>query len=122
MLSEVINLSIEVEGHYGLLLGLHPPWDVSSVDLKIDEHRVDVIIEYGGDEGAYPVCGVICLKHDDRNPKTWWHLDTLQLSTYVHCLLPASAAKYKSRRVLTHLGRERIIVSHRFLKPFLCAY
>jgi len=79
---------MQVEDHYGLLLGIQSPWVISSVDLKLDEHKVDIAIEYLGDEGTCPECGATCPKHDDRKLRTWRHLDTMQFSTYLHCKLP----------------------------------
>ena len=79
---------MELEEHYGQLLGVETPWDISSIDLKIQDHRVDVIIEYTDNQGPCPECGTICPKHDDRKKRTWRHLDTMQFSTYLHCEVP----------------------------------
>ena len=40
---------MEVEEHYSMLLGLNSPWEISHVDLKLDEQQVD--IEYLSDQG-----------------------------------------------------------------------
>lgn len=79
---------MELEEHYGQLLGVETPWDISSIDLKIQDHRVDIVIEYTDDQGPCPECGTICPKHDDRKKRTWRHLDTMQFSTYLHCEVP----------------------------------
>ena len=79
---------MEIEEHYGLLLGLQSPWNIANVDLKMSEQRVDIIVEYGDDEGPCPECGVISPKHDDRKERTWRHLDTMQFATYLHCSAP----------------------------------
>ncbi len=79
---------MELEEHYGQLLGVEAPWDISSIDLKIQDHRVDIVIEYTDDQGPCPECGTICPKHDDRKKRTWRHLDTMQFSTYLHCEVP----------------------------------
>jgi len=91
---------MEVEDHYALLLGINSPWEISSVDLKLDQHRVDVVIEYSDDRGACPDCGVICPKHDDRKSRTWRHLDTMQFSTYLHCQLPRVRCKVHGAKSL----------------------
>lgn len=67
-----------VEEHYKQLLGINSPWEISSVDLNIEEHRVDIVIEYTSDQGPCPECGACCPKHDDRQERTWRHLDTMQ--------------------------------------------
>lgn len=79
---------MEIEEHYGLLLGVQSPWNISSVDLKMSEQRVDILIEYGDDEGPCPECGAISPKHDDRKERSWRHLDTMQFATYLHCSTP----------------------------------
>lgn len=79
---------MEIEEHYGLLLGLESPWNISGVDLRMSEQRVDIIVEYGDDEGPCPECGTISPKHDDRKERTWRHLDTMQFATYLHCSAP----------------------------------
>ncbi len=79
---------MELEEHYGQLLGVETPWDISNIDLKIQDHRVDIVIEYTDDQGPCPECGTICPKHDDRKKRTWRHLDTMQFSTYLHCEVP----------------------------------
>jgi hypothetical protein len=56
---------VEIEEHYGLLLGINSPWEISSVALDLSAQKVDVIIEYTDDKGACPECGVISPKHDD---------------------------------------------------------
>ncbi len=79
---------MELEEHYGQLLGVETPWDISSIDLNMQDHCVDVVIEYTDDQGPCPECGTICPKHDDRKKRTWRHLDTMQFSTYLHCEVP----------------------------------
>jgi len=84
---------MELEDHYGQLLGVKTPWDISSVDLKLEDHCVDIVIEYTDDQGACPECGTACPKHDSRKKRTWRHLDTMQFSTYLHCEIPRVRCK-----------------------------
>ena len=77
-----------IEEHYGQLLGIQSPWLISDVTLNMAEKRVDIEIEYADDEGLCPECDARCSKHDERNKRTWRHLDTMQFSTYLHCSLP----------------------------------
>jgi transposase len=79
---------MEIEEHYGLLLGLQSPWNISNVNLRISEQRVDIVVEYSDVEGSCPECGAISPKHDDRKERTWRHLDTMQFATYLHCSAP----------------------------------
>jgi len=52
---------MEIEEHYHHLLGIQSPWQVSDVDLGIQENRVDIEIEYTDDVGLCPECGAISL-------------------------------------------------------------
>ena len=79
---------MQVEDHYSLLLGIQSPWEITSVDLKMAEGRVDIHIEYTTSNGNCPECGDIHPKYDLRKQRAWRHLDTMQFSTYIHSQLP----------------------------------
>jgi len=79
---------MDIEEHDSQLLGVHSPWDIYKVDLKMAEQRVDIMIDYSDSEGPCPECGAPCLKHDDRKERIWRHLDTMQFATHLHCQLP----------------------------------
>lgn len=79
---------MDVSEHYALLLGINTPWEISKVDLQMAEQRVDIVVEYTGDEGACPECGALSPRYDQRPSRTWRHLDTMQFATYLHCELP----------------------------------
>ncbi len=66
---------MELEEHYGHLLGIKSPWEITSIDLNMEDYRVDIVIEYGDDQGPCPECGAICPKHDNRKRHSWRHLD-----------------------------------------------
>ena len=84
---------MDIEEHYSQLLGINSPWDIHSVDLNMEEQRVDIVIEYTDTEGPCPECGVLCPKHDDRKERTWRHLDTMQFATHLHCKMPRVRCK-----------------------------
>lgn len=84
---------MDIEEHYGQLLGIHTPWLISHVELKMQEQRVDIEIEYADDVGLCPECGALCPKHDDRKRRSWRHLDTMQFATYLHCEVPRVRCK-----------------------------
>lgn len=84
---------MELEEHYSQLLGIHSPWRIGTVDLKLGEQRLDITVEYDDDQCACPECGNRCPKHDDREMRTWRHLDTMQFATYLHCQLPRARCK-----------------------------
>lgn len=85
---------MDVNEHYALLLGIYTPWDISRVDLRLEHQRVDVVIEYTGDEGVCPECEVVCPRYDLRQTRTWRHLDTMQFGTYLHCETPRVKCKH----------------------------
>ncbi len=91
---------MEIEEHYRHLLGIQSPWQISDVDLSIQENRVDIEIEYADDEGPCPECGAISPKHDDRNRRSWRYLDTMQFSTYLHCQLPRVRCKTQGAKTV----------------------
>ena len=47
---------MEVEDHYAMLLGINSPWEISKVDLKLNQKQVDVDIEFTAGEGPCPEC------------------------------------------------------------------
>ena len=84
---------MDIEEHYGQLLDIHSPWEISKVELNMPEPRVDIEIEYTAVSGACPECGAISPKHDDRKRRSWRHLDTMQFATYLHCSVPRVRCK-----------------------------
>ena len=79
---------MEIEDHYSQLSGAQLPWEISQVDLDMSAHRVDIEIEYTDVTGACPECGAHCPRHEDRRPRSWRHLDTMQFATCLHCSVP----------------------------------
>ncbi|MGD8570233.1 MAG: ISL3 family transposase [Gammaproteobacteria bacterium] len=84
---------MEIEEHYSQLLGIHSPWEIANINLNTSEQRVDIMIEYTSDSAPCPECGTLSPKHDDRQERTWRHLDTMQFGTYLHCRLPRVRCK-----------------------------
>lgn len=62
---------MDIEEHYSQLLGIHSSWQITHVNLKMQEQRVDIEIEYADDEGPCSECGAISPKHDDRKRRSW---------------------------------------------------
>ena len=92
-----------IEDHYSQLSGAQLPWEISKVDLNMSVHQVDIEIEYTGVTGACPECGANWLKHDDRKPLNWWHLDTMQFATYLHCSVPRVSCKEHGTRAASNV-------------------
>jgi len=83
----------ELQVHYGLLLGLTPPWAVTKVELDLLAKRVTIDVEYPvGAQVPCPEagCGRSCRVKDHRDERIWRHLDTMQFETLVKSRVPRS--------------------------------
>ena len=81
----------DLKAHYGQLLGLESPWEVASVDLKMEEQRVEIaLIHSRGGRVSCPECGEQCAVHDHSPERTWRHLDTMQFETRHKARVPRS--------------------------------
>ena len=41
---------MDVESHYAILLGINSPWEIVLVDLKLEQQKVEVAIDYNANE------------------------------------------------------------------------
>lgn len=81
----------DLRAHYGQMLELESPWEVASVDLKMEAQRVEIELKHA--EGAAircPECGEQCFLHDHSPERTWRHLDTMQFETRLRAKVPRS--------------------------------
>lgn len=70
--------------HYQCLIGLREPWRVDSVDLKLSEGKVEVLVSHPlGVRVECPECGAKCTIADHAQPRRWRHLDTMQFATEI---------------------------------------
>lgn len=77
---------------YGQILGIKSPWFVDNVELKIGEGRVDIHLAHQpGVLWACPECGKELSCRDHAEERTWRHLDTCQLKTFLHARIPRVA-------------------------------
>ena len=74
---------------YGQLLGLEAPWIVADVALNFPEDSVKIYVDFPS-EAAFrcPECGELAPGYDRREPRSWRHLDTMQLKTFLIASLP----------------------------------
>ena len=71
------------------LLGLTSPWEVTKVDLKLVEGRVDVYVGHApGSKFSCPKCGKEHSVYDHAEERVWRHLDTFQYETRLHARIP----------------------------------
>src|SRR5213593_3504574 len=74
---------------YRHLLGLAAPWTVRSVELSIQEQRVDVWASHAEDvRWPCPECGTTVRLYDHSEERVWRHLDSCQFLTYLHAQPP----------------------------------
>jgi transposase len=74
---------------YRQILGLVAPWVVDRVEIDIDRGRVDVwVVHAHGERWVCPQCESQLPCHDHVRERTWRHLDTCQLKTFLHARIP----------------------------------
>src|SRR5947207_11022955 len=86
-----MNMDNELQKHYALLLGINSPWGVKTVDLKLQEKKVEIELSWQwGAPAKCPECGAECSIHDCAPERTWRHLDTMQFTTLIRARTPRS--------------------------------
>lgn len=84
-------LHSELNRHYGLLLGVESPWEVTGVKLDVAGKRVEVGVAWTrGERVKCPECGKECTVADHAPERTWRHLDTMQFETLIRARVPRS--------------------------------
>src|ERR1700743_2655551 len=75
---------------YLQILGLTTPWSVSDVVLDMVAQTVHVYVVHDPSAGRLrcSTCGRDCPGYDTQEERTWRHLDTCQLKTFLVCSLP----------------------------------
>jgi len=86
-----MSIDSELQKHYGQLLGIGSPWEVKTVELKLEQKQVEIELGWQwGAEARCPECGVACSLHDCAPERTWRHLDTMQFTTLIRARTPRS--------------------------------
>lgn len=81
-------MSESLEDFYSHLLGIDPPWVVSSIDRDSKTREVMAIVRYKEDEALVcPECGKSSKLHDHRKRK-WRHLDSCNHKTLIEAYIP----------------------------------
>ncbi len=79
-----------LSSHYARLLGLDDSWRVESVDLQIEDRRVEIRLSHVGCSVFCPECSGACGLADHADERRWRHLDTMQFTTELVARLPRS--------------------------------
>lgn len=84
-----MSMDHELQKHYAQLLGVSSPWEVKHVELKLEQKRVEIALDWQwGTAAACPECGRPCAIHDCAPERTWRHLDTMQFATLIRARIP----------------------------------
>ena len=79
-----------LSAHYARLLGIDDSRRVDSVDLRLEERRVEIRLTHLASGVSCPECGVACGLADHADERRWRHLDTMQFTTELGARLPRS--------------------------------
>jgi transposase len=79
-----------LSAHYARLLGIDDSWRVESVDLRLEERRVEIRLMHIRLGVSCPECGSSCGLADHADERRWRHLDTMQFTTELVARLPRS--------------------------------
>jgi transposase len=84
-----MSMDNELQKHYAMLLGIGSPWEVKTVELKLQEKKVEIELGWQwGSAAKCPECGCECSIHDSAPERTWRHLDTMQFITVIRARTP----------------------------------
>src|SRR5664279_4188962 len=74
---------------YRHLLGLVAPWEVSQVELSVEDRRVDVWVQHPKrTRFLCPDCDVELAVYDHSEERAWRHLDSCAFLTFLHASVP----------------------------------
>ena len=75
--------------HYGRLLQLPSPWEVTDVNENLPAQRVTICVAWPkGTKASCPVCGQACSVYDRMEERTWRHLSIMQYLLELRCAVP----------------------------------
>ena len=95
------SVRMDTRKFYRDVLGIEKPWKVQRVDYSVEEQEVHVYLTDAGVKGlACPDCGEVCRVYDHQGERVWWHLDTMQMSTYLHAPVPRVDCKECGAKVI----------------------
>jgi transposase len=79
----------EVCAHYGRLLQLSAPWEVTGVTEDLPAQRVTICVAWPkGTKVSCPVCGQTSSVYDRLEERSWRHLSIMQYLLELRCAVP----------------------------------
>jgi len=100
--------------HYSRLLGTDDSWRVESVDLRLEDRRVEIRLKHVGSGVSCPECGRACGLADHAEERRWRHLNTMQFTT-VHIRRPSMVLGVED--IPLHVLSLLLVVSLVLVKP-----
>lgn len=100
--------------HYSRLLGTDDSWRVESVDLRLEDRRVEIRLKHVGSGVSCPECGRACGLADHAEERRWRHLNTMQFTT-VHIRRPSMVLGVE--HIPLHVFSLLLVVSLVLVKP-----
>lgn len=79
--------------HYGKMLGLEEGWEVTSVDLSVEEMRLELGVGWVRSGAVCPECGTQCARYDFAPERRWRHLDAMGFETQIVSRTPRASCK-----------------------------
>jgi transposase len=75
--------------HYGRLLQLPSPWEVTEVTENLPAQRVTICVAWPkGTQTSCPVCSRPCSVYDRLEVRTWRYLSITQYLLELRCVVP----------------------------------
>jgi transposase len=97
-----MSIDNELQKHYALLLGIGSPWEVKTVELKLQEKKVEIELGWQwGSAAQCPECGCECSIHDRAPERPWRHLDTMPFTTLIRARTPRAECPEHGVKTMT---------------------
>lgn len=92
---------METAEFYSDILGLETPWEVEEVKHSLKDAEVRIRLSYPpGSEFKCAECGKACAVYDHQAERTWRHLDTMQMKTYITAPIPRTKCEEHGVKVV----------------------
>lgn len=94
---------MDSKAFYTRILGIHDPWHITNVTMDEAQNRVDVFLEHrSGVRFPCPICEQFCGVYDHTEQRTFRHLNTCQMTTWLHFRVPRVQCKEHGVQQIVH--------------------